>query len=84
MHPFMLHATSQNVLRRPRLISNLPLALRDPMRFDRDGDQHSLVERAVLQALGIERLRFRPTAARERIAPDRIRIQRERDARQPA
>lgn len=35
MHPFMLHATSQNVIGHGRLITNPPITLREPMRFDR-------------------------------------------------
>jgi len=36
---------------------------------------HSLVERAVLRALGVDRLTFRPTAPRERVVPEREAIQ---------
>ena len=59
MHPFMLHATSQNVLRHGRMISNPPIALREPLRFDRDDPRDfSAVESAVLRGLGVERLPF--------------------------
>ncbi|WP_432544410.1 phytanoyl-CoA dioxygenase family protein [Kineococcus sp. SYSU DK002] len=77
MHPFVLHATSQNVLRAQRLITNPPLSLRDPLRFDReDPAQHSPVELAVLRGLGVDRLDFRPTAPREEVVPARVRAQR--------
>jgi len=80
IHPFTLHATSQNVLRRQRLITNPPLTLREPMRFDRDDpDDFSLVERAVLRGLGVDRLEFRPTGPREQVVPERVRLQGERD-----
>ncbi|WP_432493398.1 phytanoyl-CoA dioxygenase family protein [Kineococcus auxinigenes] len=74
MHPFMLHATSQNVLRAQRLITNPPLSLREPMDFDRpDAGDFSPVERAVLNGLGVDRLDFRPTAPRETVVPERLR-----------
>ncbi len=79
VHPFVLHATSQNVRRRPRLITNPPLALREPMRFDRPEQELSLVERAILRGLGVSRLDFSPTAAREQVVPERVRLQAERD-----
>ncbi|NAZ86284.1 phytanoyl-CoA dioxygenase family protein, partial [Kineococcus indalonis] len=74
MHPFVLHATSQNVLRAQRLITNPPLSLREPMDFDRpDPEDFSPVERAVLRGLGVERLDFRPSAPREAVVPERLR-----------
>ncbi|WP_432522661.1 hypothetical protein [Kineococcus sp. SYSU DK006] len=73
MHPFMLHATSQNVLRAQRLITNPPIALREPMDFDRaDASQSSPVERAVLRGLGVDRFAFTPTAPREAVVPPRL------------
>jgi hypothetical protein len=46
------------------------------MRFDRaDAAEHSLVERAVLRALGVERFAFRPAREREDVVPERVRIQ---------
>ena len=72
LHPFVLHATAQNVLRRPRVITNPLLSLNSPMRFDRDRlEDHSLVERAVLHWLGGDRLPFTAAAARERVVPQR-------------
>ena len=66
LHPFMLHATSQNVLRRPRWITNPPVVLKEPLNYNRpDRAEYSLVERATLQALGVERLDFKPTAERD-------------------
>jgi hypothetical protein len=75
LHPFVLHAVSQNH-RGPRFITNPPIALCEPMRFDRaDPAEHSLVERAVLRALGVERFAFRPAREREDVVPERVRIQ---------
>ena len=76
LHPFILHAKAQNVLRLPRLITNPPIHLTEPMRFDRDDPaEHSLVEQAVLRALDVPRYEFRPTAPREKIVPERVRRQ---------
>jgi phytanoyl-CoA dioxygenase PhyH len=76
MHPYMLHASSQNHRGTARFITNPPIALKEPMRFDRDDPaEHSPVERAVLRALGVERLGYRPAAAREDVVPERVRRQ---------
>lgn len=81
LHPFTLHATSQNVLGHGRIITNPPLALRTPLNFNRcDAAEFSLVERAVLRGLGVPRLDFAPTAARERVVPQRVLNQRAREA----
>lgn len=65
LHPFMLHASSQNVLGKPRFMSNPPVVLKEPMNFNRDNpEDFSLLERATLHYLGLERLDFRPTAPR--------------------
>jgi hypothetical protein len=76
LHPFILHASSPNPSGRPRFLTNPPIHLKEPMRFDRPrGEEFSLVERAVLQGLGVERLEFRATGERERIVPERVRRQ---------
>jgi hypothetical protein len=76
MHPYMLHAVSQNHRGTARFITNPPIALSHPMRFDRDDPaEHSPVERAVLRALGVERLDYRPAAPREDVVPERVRRQ---------
>jgi hypothetical protein len=81
MHPYMLHATSQNVLRDGRLITNPPITLREPMRFDRtDPGEFSAVERAVLDGLGVDRLDFRRTGERETVVPARVLEQQRREA----
>jgi hypothetical protein len=81
MHPYMLHATSQNVLKHGRLITNPPIALRQPMRFDRaDPSEHSPVEQAVLRGLGVERVDFQRTWERERVVPERVLEQQRREA----
>lgn len=76
LHPFILHAQSPNHSGRPRFLTNPPVHLNEPMRFDRPaGEEYSLVEQAVLRALGVERYPFTPTAPRERIVPERLRRQ---------
>ncbi len=66
LHPFMLHASSQNVIGVPRFMSNPPIVLREPMNLNRaNPSEFSLLERATLHYLGLERLDFQPTEARE-------------------
>lgn len=90
LHPYMLHSLSSNTLDQPRVISNLTASLRAPMRFDPDVCPLSVVERATLRALGVERLDFTATGERRRIVPDREaewererKLQEERLARSP-
>ncbi len=65
LHPFMLHASSQNHAGRPRFMTNPPIVLKEHMRFDREDPRDlSLLERATLHALGLDRLDFRPAAPR--------------------
>lgn len=66
LHPFMLHTPSQNVLGVPRFMTNPPIVLKEPMNLNRPAPaDFSLLERATLQHLGVERLDFRPTAPYE-------------------
>ncbi len=85
LHPYTLHATSQNVLGVSRIITNPAMALRAPMNFDRPrADDFSLVEQAVLRALGVDRLDFTPTVPRESVVPERVRRAQERAAAENA
>jgi hypothetical protein len=85
LHPYILHAKAQNVLRAVRVITNPPLTLAEPMSFDRsDPAGYSLVEQAVLRALGTDRYSFTPTAPREALVPPRILRQREMLAQETA
>ena len=62
LHPFMLHSSSQNVSGKPRWMTNPPVVLKGPMDLNRENaDNFSLLERATLNALGVERLDFVPT-----------------------
>lgn len=52
-HPYMLHRVSINPSTRPRFIANMAPVLLEPMKFEREPDDHySLVELATLHALG--------------------------------
>jgi hypothetical protein len=78
MHPFMLHASSQNHSMTPRIITNPPIQLKEPMNFNReDRNEYSPVERAVLISLGVERFDFRPTRPRECFVPERANIEKQ-------
>jgi len=66
LHPYMLHASSPNVLGTPRIVTNPPVWLKEPFNFHRaNPDDYSLVERATLRALGVDYLDFQPAAPRE-------------------
>lgn len=72
LHPFMMHSASHNALRNIRIITNPPVALKEPHRFERlDGD-YSLVERKTMESVGgEEKLKgWRIKGDRERIFPE--------------
>lgn len=76
MHPLMLHSASKNHLRIPRVITNPPVALKQPFVFSRENeDDYSLVEKKTLRALGVDRLNFKPTTERRTVVPARVAIQ---------
>lgn len=54
MHPLMLHTASKNLRRDIRIITNPPVALKEPFCFDRKNkDEYSLVELKTLRDLGM-------------------------------
>lgn len=72
LHPFVLHAASQNPSGRPRFITNPCISLKEPMDFNRqDPADFSPIEQAVLKGLGIERLDYQITGERKRLTPER-------------
>ncbi|KAK8043237.1 hypothetical protein PG994_013720 [Apiospora phragmitis] len=83
MHPLMLHNTSINVKRAPRIITNPPVSLRSPFQFDRaDPSAYSLVELKTMRDLGgPAALRgWQATGSREMFMPVRLAAQeRKRD-----
>lgn len=72
IHPYMLHAASSNPSGRARFITNPAVSLNEPMCFDRADGDYSLVEQAVLNALGVDSLDWQITADRERVVPERV------------
>lgn len=76
IHPYVLHAASQNPSGRVRFITNPPVSLGKPMNFNRtNAEDFSPVERAVLRGLGLDRLDFQIASPRERIVPERVKRQ---------
>lgn len=79
LHPFMLHSASWNGRRAVRIITNPPVVLREPMRYDREDGAYSLVERKTLMELGRERLerleRWGIKGERAELVPERGRVQ---------
>ncbi|MHB8636932.1 MAG: phytanoyl-CoA dioxygenase family protein [Fimbriimonadaceae bacterium] len=76
LHPFVLHAASQNPLRLIRIITNPPVHLTEPLRFNRaKAADFSPVELGVLAGLGVDRYDFAPTMPRERVVPERVKRQ---------
>jgi hypothetical protein len=58
VHPYMLHAPSQNPSGRIRFMNNKVVSLKEPMQLNRmDGDYNAL-EESILQALGEDSLDF--------------------------
>lgn len=54
LHPLMLHSASKNLLRNVRIITNPPVALKEPFCFDRESKEDcSLVELKTLKDLGM-------------------------------
>ncbi len=83
MHPYMLHASSQNHSGKARFITNPPVALQAPMNFNRaDPSDFSPVEQVVLKALGVDRLDFQTEGERRRFDAKAYREARAR-AQQP-
>ena len=74
LHPFMLHASSNNVLRVPRWMTNPPILFKEPMNLNRENpEDFSLLERATLHYLGLERYDFKPLSPRvTTLSPTRV------------
>lgn len=76
LRPLMLHSASKNHLRIPRVITNPPVALKEPFNFNRENpEDYSLIEMKTLKALGVDRLDYRITSERRQIVPERVRVQ---------
>jgi hypothetical protein len=77
LHPFMLHSSSRNLLRNVRIITNPPVALKQPFNYNRsDPREYSLVERKTLKELdrpeGLPEWKI--TAPRELIITPRVKV----------
>ena len=66
VHPFMLHAPSQNPSGRIRFMNNKVISLSAPMRFNRANGAYTALEASILRALGVESLDFAITGERKR------------------
>ena len=51
IHPYMLHASSANHSGRPRVMSNPPVVLKEPLRLDQNRSDLSLLEETTLRFL---------------------------------
>ena len=59
VHPYMIHRSAWNISDKPRVMTNRTIALKE-LCFDRPASEgYSPVELAVLQGLGVKRLKFR-------------------------
>ena len=68
LHPFILHSASQNPSGRARFITNPPVALKEPMEFNRDNpDNFSPVELASLTGFRERPLRFQTDSTEGKI-----------------
>jgi len=77
LHPMMLHSFQPNLTRALRVITNPPVAIKEPFKFStKDGHKLCLVERKTLKALGVEELPdWKITGQRRRVVPERVRQQ---------
>lgn len=70
LHPLMLHTATPNPKRAVRIITNPPVAVNQPLNFNRVDGKYTLVEQKTLHALGRDSLPdWKPTAPRERLTP---------------
>lgn len=71
LHPLMLHSSSNNTLRKVRIITNPPVSVKEPFCFNRADGQYSIVEQKTLKALEKERLEgWKMAAERQRLVSD--------------
>ena len=66
LHPYMLHAASQNPSGRIRFMNNKVVSLNEPMQFSRPDGDYTALEASILQALGVESLDYHITGERKR------------------
>ena len=66
LHPYVLHARSQNPSGRIRFMNNKVISLQEPMCFNRPDGDYNALEASILRALDIESLDFQITRERKR------------------
>ena len=66
LHPYMLHAASQNSSGRVRFMNNKVVSLKEPMNFNRPAGDYTALEASILHALGMDSLDFQITGERKR------------------
>jgi hypothetical protein len=64
LHPFVLHASSQNPSGRIRFMNNKVISLNQPMQFNRPDGAYTALEASILQALEVDSLDFHITGQR--------------------
>lgn len=69
-HPYMIHAPSPKTQDSVRLLTNPPIALLEPMQFNRQHPaEFSPLEHSILRSLGVDRLEFNQDRQREQFDP---------------
>jgi len=66
LHPYMLHAPSQNPSGCIRFMNNKVVSLKEPMQFNRPDGDYNALEESILQALGVDSLDYEITRERKR------------------
>ena len=66
LHPYMLHAASQNPSGRVRFMNNKVVSLKEPMKFNRPAGDYTTLEASILHALGMDSPDFKITGERKR------------------
>ncbi|KAF8217553.1 hypothetical protein K438DRAFT_1795201 [Mycena galopus ATCC 62051] len=85
LHPLMVHSATKNATRVPRVITNPPIALKEPFRFDaKEESGFSLVEQKTLQELGFPAglNGWKIEGERAMFVPRRVKIQEEMKERE--
>lgn len=78
LHPLMLHSASKNLLRRPRIITNPPVSLKEPFNLSRPDRKYSLVEKKTLLELGKLETGlgdWKITGKRRTFVPERVKVE---------
>jgi hypothetical protein len=72
----MLHSASRNLRRDIRIITNPPVALKEPFNYNRSNGQYSLIEQKTLKDLGRPTgiPEWKITGSRELLTPQRIEV----------